>query len=291
MAARYSSVHIVINPASGKNQPILNTINDVMKHYGVKWDATITHKRGDATAQAREAIARGADLVAGYGGDGTQHEIANAVIGTGVPMAVLPGGTGNGFCTEIGVSHDLREALITIATSAKVRQIDAVRMGSEYFIQRLYTGTEPEQQTSRELKDRYGILAYAFSLKEQTSAAVRANYRLTIDRQVFDRQGIKCYVVNSARTGTGITIDRPARVDDGLLDVFLLDWTSVASVTEALKRLIVSNQEGSGLYSWRGSEVTIEATPDRPVWADGEHLGSTPVTAVVIPGALSVIAP
>ena len=37
------------------------------------------------------------DLVVGYGGDGTQHEVANAVIGTGTPMGILPGGTGNGL--------------------------------------------------------------------------------------------------------------------------------------------------------------------------------------------------
>ena len=93
--APYKKIHVVINPASGKDEPILNTINDVFHEYGVDWDVSVTKKYGDATEQAKAAITAGADLVTGYGGDGTQHEIANAVLGTDTVMGILPGGTGN----------------------------------------------------------------------------------------------------------------------------------------------------------------------------------------------------
>ena len=96
MAVPYKRIHIVINPASGKDEPILNTLNHVFGQHGVKWSRSVTHKYGDAIEQARVAIAQGVDLVAGYGGDGTQHEIANAVLGTETMMGILPGGTGNG---------------------------------------------------------------------------------------------------------------------------------------------------------------------------------------------------
>ena len=103
----YAKIHVVINPASGKDEPILNTINDVFHQHGVDWEVSVTKKYGDATEQAKAAIAAGADLVVGYGGDGTQHEIANAVMsaaaetGRSVPMGILPGGTGNGFAREM----------------------------------------------------------------------------------------------------------------------------------------------------------------------------------------------
>ena len=93
--APYRRVHVVVNPASGKDEPILNVLNDVFRTHGVDWDISITKGYGDATRQARAAIAAGVDLVAGYGGDGTQHEIANAVLaaaaetGTLTPMAIL----------------------------------------------------------------------------------------------------------------------------------------------------------------------------------------------------------
>ncbi len=57
MSLPYPRIHVVINPASGKNQPILNTLNDVFHAAGVDWDVSITHKSGDAARQARAAAA------------------------------------------------------------------------------------------------------------------------------------------------------------------------------------------------------------------------------------------
>ena len=175
--AAYRRVHVVINPASGKDEPILNVLNDVFREHGVAWDASVTHRYGDAGDQARAAIADGVDLVVAYGGDGTQHEVANAVVtaavatGRRTPMGILPGGTGNGFAREVGVPRKVRDATVLLCTSTRTRAIDVGRLRSvgqaqvddRYFIQRLYIGIEPEEQTSRELKDRYGVFAYAVS--------------------------------------------------------------------------------------------------------------------------------
>jgi len=100
MSVPYRKIHVVINPAAGKDEPILNTINKVFHKYEIDWQVSITKKFGDATRLAKQAIANGVDLVAGYGGDGTQMEIANAVMGTNTPMAILPGGTGNAMLSS-----------------------------------------------------------------------------------------------------------------------------------------------------------------------------------------------
>ena len=288
MTAPYKRIHVIINPASGKNQPMLNIINDVCRRHGVEWDATVTHKYGDATAQARAAIAAGVDLVAGYGGDGTQHEVANATLSVSserrIPMAILPGGTGNGFCRENGVPEDLQAAVELMCTSANLRHVDAVKMADGYFIQRLYTGVEPEQQTSRELKDRYGVLAYAMTVRQQAREMIEAEYRLTIDGQVIERRGTRCYVVNSGMTGRGITASAEFSTTDGLVDVFLLN-RDLAHVQAVAERFLSVNRSMSGLDYWQGKEITIESVPDR------EFTGRTPVTATVLPGALAVVVP
>ena len=187
MAPPYSRVHVVINPASGPNRPILNTLNDVFRKYGVDWDVSITKRYGDATRQAKDAVARGVDLVAGYGGDGTQHELANAVIGTATPMGILPGGTGNGFAREIGIPKDLPEAVELLCTSTNVRSVDAARVGSEYFIQRLYAGVPPENQTSRDLKERYGLLGGVAVALGDADVPVDAMLAKHIVQRVQDR--------------------------------------------------------------------------------------------------------
>lgn len=290
MSAPYQRIHVIINPASGKNQPMVNIINDVCRRHGVAWDATITHQYGDAAAQARAAIAAGVDLVAGYGGDGTQHEVANAILSSErrIPMAILPGGTGNGFCRENNVPEDLQAAVELICTSANLRYVDAVKMADGFFIQRLYTGVEPEQQTSREMKDRYGVLAYAMTVRQQMREMIEAHYRLTIDGQVIEATGTRCYVVNSGMSGRGLSLSAEFSVTDGLLDVFLLN-RDLAHVEAVAERFLHVNLPLSGLHYWRGKAITIESDPDRPVWTDGEYTGRTPITATVMPGALAVV--
>jgi diacylglycerol kinase family enzyme len=136
-AAPYPRIYLVLNPAAGGDEPVTNTINDVFHPAGIHWDVDVTHKYGDAQELARKAAQAGYDLVAGYGGDGTQHEIANGLVGTGVTMGVLPGGIGNGFCREMGLLNKLRPALELLATSHKVKKVDIVAFEDEYFIQRL----------------------------------------------------------------------------------------------------------------------------------------------------------
>jgi diacylglycerol kinase (ATP) len=290
MTPPYPKIHVIINPASGPNRPILNTLNDVFRKYDVDWDVSITKRYGDARRQAKEAIVRGVDLVVGYGGDGTQHELANAVISTDTPMGILPGGTGNGFAREMGIPKDLAEAVELLCTCRNVRHVDAARVGSEYFIQRLYAGVPPESQTSREQKERFGLLAYAVTVPKQILRASESAYRLTIDGRTVAVSGIKCYIVNSGRMGTGLSIDADFSPSDGILDVFVVSRKPLSVMSAEARFLRLPTLE-AGLYYWRGREITIEAQPEQAIWMDGEYQGSSPVTAQVVPGALMVVAP
>ena len=106
----YKRIHVVINPAAGHDEPILNVLNSVFRPAGVKWDVSITQDSGDATRLTKEAVALGVDLVAGYGGDGTQMEVANGLLDSGIPQAILPGGTGNAMAHDLKVPLNLKTA-------------------------------------------------------------------------------------------------------------------------------------------------------------------------------------
>ena len=289
MAPPYQRIHVVINPASGKGEPVLKYLADVCREHDVDWDISITRAYGDATQQARDALAQGVDLVVGSGGDGTQHEIANAVMGSGKPMGILPGGTGNGFATEMGIPKDYRKAVEVLCTSPKVRHVDVMRVGDQYGIQRLYAGIEPEQQVSREQKNRYGTLAYAMMTKKQMQASVDAPITLTIDGQRIETHGLKCYVVNSGRGGMG-SIDKDFSVDDGILDVFVLSQNPM-SLLAATERLLQVPSPWGRMYYWRGRDIRVECEPSKALWVDGEAAGRTPVDVSVIAGGLGVVVP
>jgi diacylglycerol kinase (ATP) len=286
----YPRIYLVLNPAAGGDEPVINTINDVFHPAGIQWEVDVTHKYGDAQELARKAAEAGYDLVAGYGGDGTQHEIANGLIGTGVTMGVLPGGTGNGFCREMGLPDKLKPALEILATSHKVKNIDVVAFENQYFIQRLYVGIEPEEQTSREKKDKYGTLAYAITVKERLKTKKDIQYRITIDDEVIETPASKVYVVNASQSGTGVSVTGDlSSSDDGLLEVFILDQANLKTLSAAADRMLNLHTRGAKQFFWRGKEITIDTEPDQPVWTDGEYQGRTPVSMKVIPGGLPIV--
>jgi YegS/Rv2252/BmrU family lipid kinase len=303
--AAYRRVHVVINPASGKDEPILNTLNDVFRDHGVAWDVSVTHRYGDAGDQARAAIADGVDLVVAYGGDGTQHEVANAVVAAGVdtgrrtPMGILPGGTGNGFAREVGVPKRTQDATVLLCTSTKTRDIDVGRLRSvgqaqvddRYFIQRLYVGVEPEEQTSRELKDRYGVFAYAVSAPKRVSGPRQFRYQVNIDGEVLEFVASKLYVVNSGMTGKGLKVSHSYAIDDGLVDCFVLDKANLDTFIAAAARALNLHTAAAQRYHRQARSVSVTVEPDQPVWADGEFIGRTPLSVDVLQGALTVVVP
>jgi diacylglycerol kinase family enzyme len=205
-------------------------------------------------------------------------------------MGVLPGGTGNGFANELGIPGTLLEATELLCTSHNRRGVDVAKTDDGYFVQRLFTGIEPDEQTSREDKNKYGTFAY---LKRDVGRLREIDdipYRLTIDGEKIEVMGHKCYVVNSAKAGTGLSIAQRFSVDDGILDVFMLSRDR-ASTNAAIERFLNLDRDGAGAYYWQGKEIVVESEPDQPVWTDGEYTGRTPVAIKVMPGALTVAVP
>jgi YegS/Rv2252/BmrU family lipid kinase len=291
MASPYKRVQIIVNPAAGKDEPILNIINSTFQGTDIAWDVSITRKFGDATQMTKDAVAEGVDLVAGYGGDGTQLEVANGLVGSGVPMAILPGGTGNAMAFALNVSRNLPEAMQLIVDSPNRRAIDMAQIGEQYFMLRAYTGVQPEERASRESKNRFGNLAYVMEGLKFATKPPEAKYHVTIDGERAEGIGLIAYIVNAGTTG-GVALPElaAAEVDDGLLDLYIL--THGLKPLRALSEHVfnIGNWE-AGVYHWQGEEITLEADPPQSVWIDGEEYGSTPITAKILPKVLEVVVP
>src|SRR5512143_3024271 len=95
------NIHIIINPAAGKREPALSIINSAMKEAGIKWEASITHQAGDGVRLAKAAAKEGIDALAVYGGDGTLMEASSGLMGSEIPLVILPGGSANVMATEL----------------------------------------------------------------------------------------------------------------------------------------------------------------------------------------------
>lgn len=289
-------VNVIVNPAAGKPIPLLAILNSVFKAQQVDWDVFITKEAGDARRLAEESARAGVDVVAACGGDGTVMEVAQGLVGTGVPMAILPAGTANVMALELGIPTDLALAAALVAEGNNiVRSIDMGGVNEGRFLLRVGIGAEAQITvgTEREAKNRLGNLAYVLSALSALTNPQVAWFSMNLDGLHVEVEGVSCMIANSGNVGIpGINILPGMDVNDGLLDVVLFrrgDLPALLAITTAA--VLESSKEPESILRWQVREVTIETNPPMPVVADGEILTPTPVHARVFPHAVRIICP
>ncbi|MFC2053039.1 diacylglycerol/lipid kinase family protein [Chloroflexota bacterium] len=295
MDSTNKKIHVIINPSAGQNDTILNKLNTVFHAAGVNWDVSVTHESGDATHFAHTAMRAGVDVVCAYGGDGTVMEVAHAIQGGDVPMAILPGGTANLISVELGIPKDLTKAAeIAISNNSVVRLVDLGKVGDDFIMLRVGVGFEGEKVkgADRELKDRFGILAYSIAGLKALHESEIANYRLTIDGEVIEVEGFNCMVDNCGNFGvSGFTLSKDISVSDGLLDVIIVRDSRFRSAISTIKSIAGKQPDPESFHHWQARQIVIEASPSQLVHLDGEMWGETPVTVKVLSGVLPILTP
>ena len=290
MSKNNKPIPVIINPASGKAQPVLHTVNETFHAHKLSWVGQITYQFGDATLFAQQAVADGADMVVVYGGDGTVLEVANGVMGSDVPIGILPGGTGNAVATELGISRKIEEAAELLCTSKNRRAVDIAQVDDHYYLLRAYTGVTKDQAASRDLKDKYHLMAYPMEVVKVLEHSPHAQYTVTIDGKKTEVAAMTCFVNNIDNTG-GFDIDiGDITPDDGLVDVMIVSKNH-KSLHELTHYVLHHTDTKTHAYHGQGKVVTVEADPPQTVWLDGEFYRNTPVTIKVHPGAIKIIVP
>jgi len=309
MTRKIKRIQVIVNPAAGKNTPVLATLNDVFQPLDIDWDVSITKKAGDARAQAQAAVASGVDVVAAYGGDGTVTEVASGLINSDVPLAILPGGTGNVISIELGIPADLSAACrLAVGERSKVHSIDCGQANDQFFLLRLSVGLEAQmvESTTRELKDRYGIFAYLMSAVQNLRQPSVVHFQMTLDGKEVGIEGVTCIVANSGNLGlTGLKLLPTVDISDGQLDVIVLQQANLAALFEIMGGVLGlggpvlhdaatearDTQFHQSLHCWQAKEIKIVTTPSCLIQADGDLIGEGAIDCKVLPKAIKVMVP
>ncbi len=228
---------IVVNPVKAANLAALRArVSAVLARAGAAppiWLETTRHDPG--WGQTRAAMAQGADLVMAYGGDGTQRACAAALAGSDIPLALLPGGTGNLLARNLGIPADLRTA-VQVAVAGRARLIDVCRAGSDSFVVMAGMGFDADmiKATSPVLKRELGWLAYGLAALRTIRDAPTLRIRLEMDNgRSWTTSGVGVLAANVGTLTGGITLLPQAAVDDGQLAVAVLtprrlrDWAGL----------------------------------------------------------------
>ena len=294
----FKKLQVIINPAAGVGHPILHVLNSKLKDSGFEWDVSITHKAGDAERLAKKAIEDGADIVGVHGGDGSVMEVASALHGTSTPMAIFPGGTANVMSVELGIPTDIDASIDFIAKgSYTTRLIDMGRVNDRLFLLRIGIGLEADMMKSadQEVKNRFGMLAYAFSALNEMRNLTPTLYRVRVDGELHEIEGISCMIANSGNVAIGgFTLSKKIDISDGLFDVVIFRSADLAAMISVTAAVMSSNAEATDhpqLEHYQGREIVIESDPPQTISIDGEVIDPVTLTASILPGAVNVVVP
>lgn len=291
---------VVINPLSGRGRDDDQVDADaalaraVLAGHAIDAWVRPTTAAGDAHRFAAEALADGIALVVAWGGDGTINEVASALMYTSAALAIVPAGSGNGLAGDLGIPFDPRAAL-RIAATGTTMTIDAGQLDEACFFNIAGIGIDAliaNRFAARGLRRR-GPLGY-LSLSMTELLQYRAQtYRLTLDREVIERPVMLLALANGRQYGNRVLIAPGARLDDGLLEVVIVEPMSlpvIASKLPALFRGTLRPCPGITMRATR--EVLVEAGGEIPFHVDGEpRMGKDRVTARTLAAALKVKVP
>lgn len=289
-------VYIVVNPEAGHPEPVLSTLHDVLHANDLDWDICLAKPSDHLPTLVHRALDAGADVVAAYGGDGTVAGVAEGLIGTDVPLAVLPGGTANVFSSEIGLDCDLAAACGHLYHDAHYASIDVIALERERHALIHVGAGFPARAVAtadRAAKDGLGSLAYTVGGLETLLDPPHSQYRLVLDGEVIETEGTACMICNSGRIGQGDFALSPAiSVCDGWLDVVVIRNLGALTLLGLTRDLVLGREPMSDdVQHWRARTIEIVAEPPQQVQSDGNTFGETPIRARIKPGALRVLVP
>jgi YegS/Rv2252/BmrU family lipid kinase len=291
-----------MNPAAGRTtRGSAQAVEQVLRQHGWRTEVLATGGAGDARRLAEYGVAQGVDVVAVLGGDGTTMQAASALVGTGVALGLVPGGTGNILAGNLRLPNSPRRAAEIIARG-RPRPLDLGRVerpdGVHYFAVVAGAGIDARimNETASAQKHRWGIGAYVGTLVRVLPEIRSVPCVITVDGREFTAQAAVVLVSNCGEIiPPFFRVRSDTSPEDGLLDVTVVRansvWDSVRVVREALRPRAEVDADQDLLGFARGREITVAPAEPLPVQLDGDGAGVTPFTATVVPGAIQVMLP
>ncbi|MEQ6902951.1 diacylglycerol kinase family protein [Nocardioides sp. YIM 152588] len=293
---------VVLNPVKVESVEQFQAMVTTMAR-GAGWNDPVwyfTTVEDPGTGQAEQAAIDGADLVVVCGGDGTVREVCAELAGTGIPVGIIPAGTGNLLARNLDIPLFIRAA-IDIALTGQDRAIDMVEVSGDdleptHFMVMAGLGFDAAimEGVNEDIKKKVGWLAYVFSgLKALMFPAMRLE--VSVDDGPFTKHRARtCVIGNVGSLQGGMVLLPDATIDDGQLDVVLLYprrfWSWIPLVLRVITRR--ESRAGESVARMTGRKVVVRASGDVPRQLDGDSVGAgRELTMECIHGRLLVRVP
>jgi diacylglycerol kinase (ATP) len=234
-------------------------------------------------------VAGRCDLIVACGGDGTLCEVLNGMSASDTPVSFIPAGTGNDFVRTLGLPTTPCEAARQIV-QGRSRRLDLMRLAepSMAAINIIGIGFDAAVAARMNRQTRFGggALSYLCAVMMELARMRPARLRLRVDEETWEGEALLVAIANAQTYGGGMRIAPEACVDDGLLDVVIVEPLSRLEFLKLLPRVFKGTHvQHPAVFCRRGREIVVESDVPVPVMVDGDLRAATPLRVTVEPGA------
>jgi diacylglycerol kinase (ATP) len=260
----------------------------IREHCTLQFEIAECERKEDLDSTIRRAEQERFDAVYAVGGDGTVHEIAKRLIGSSLALGILPTGSGNGLARHLGWPMSIRAALRACGDRTTAT-IDTGTVNGVPFIGTMGVGFDAWIADKFASRGKRGLRTYFEVGLGGFFSYAAEQYEIEIDGEHLSRSAVLIAIANASQYGNNARIAPVASLQDGLLDVVIVERRSIA----AAARLFTGTLDrAAGITMRRGKHIEIRRGAAGPAQLDGEPLTlPDTLTIDVVPRSLQILLP
>lgn len=284
----------IVNPAAGRKRVREWTaaIRSFTESMNFAYEIFITGCPKDGVEKGKVAIRNNCDIVVAVGGDGTVSEVVSAIKDSNVALGVLPVGTGNDFARSLGIPLDVEKALSCLFSGQR-KTIDLGMVNDAYFINVASVGFDA--QVVMEAQNIKGSIggppAYILAIFKALMNYRPFNIEIELDEGIERREAVLVAVANGAFYGGGMNIAPLADMNDGLLDVCLVNSLPRSKILRLFPLLFSGKHLLRPEVEYFKVKRMVVRCREGYINSDGEILGKCPASFQIMPNAVKVMVP
>ncbi|WP_235916241.1 diacylglycerol kinase [Antrihabitans cavernicola] len=289
-----TAVAVLTNPLSGQGAAKAAGARAITRFR--ERGLAVTELQGNSAAAsvalARQAVADGAQALVCVGGDGLISAGIQAVAQSGVPIGVIPAGTGNDTAREFSIPTGDPEAAADVVVAGKTKTIDLARVGDAWFLTVLASGFDSKvTDRANSLTWPKGPMRYNVAILAELAGLRAIPYRIELDDETIEVDATLVSVGNTRSYGGGMRICPDAVVDDGLLDVTVVRHASRLRLAMLMPTIYKGTHvKLDTVDTYRSKRVRLTADGIKAD-ADGEPLAPLPLTIEAVAAAATIFVP
>ena len=281
----------------GKAKKTLPLVKSLFNKHKIDFDIALTKYSGHGVELVENADFSLYDGVVAAGGDGTMFEVINGYFKNSsakrIPLGILPVGTGNAFARDLELSSSKIEEAVEIISKSNLRKVDVGKFSTQekdyYFLNIIGAGFVADANKTAQNFKLLGNFSYIIGVLYRILVLKFTKIKLEIDGKIIETKSTFIEVSNTRYTGADFLMAPAAEIDDGFLDITLVNKISRFGLLKGLVKIFTGEHiHIDEIDTYKAKHIKIESEKPLVLTPDGELLGATPVEISCLKHAIEV---